>query len=153
MATYCEIHQHYKWCEHNGGVMGANGWRAPPPTTKGKTLVKIGAITQAHLIKLLLDGDRTCQELADETGLHYVTVLQYTRELHKVGAAHICRWEKDVRGRDILKIYKLGKGKDAKREKLTGAQRQERTRKRNQMAKLLGITRNDRARTTVASAA
>ena len=153
MPSYCEIHQHYKWCEHNGGVMGANGWRSPPPTTKNKTLVKMSAITQAHLIKLLFDGDRTCQELADETGLHYVTVLQYTRELYKVGAAHICRWEKDARDRDNLKIYKLGKGRDAKREKLTAAQRQERVRKRKQMAKLLGITRNDKAGTTVASAA
>jgi hypothetical protein len=31
MPTYCEIHQHAKWCEHNGGVMGATGWEAPAP--------------------------------------------------------------------------------------------------------------------------
>ena len=29
--TYCEIHQHTKWCEHNGGVMGATGWEATAP--------------------------------------------------------------------------------------------------------------------------
>ena len=29
--TYCEIHQHTKWCKHNGGVMGATGWEAPAP--------------------------------------------------------------------------------------------------------------------------
>ena len=89
---------------------------------------KVNAMSQAQLIKLLIDGDRTCTELAEESGLHYVTVLEYCRELHKAGAAHITRWDKDVRGRDILKIYKLGKGKDAKRQKLTSAQRQERVR-------------------------
>lgn len=111
-----------------------------PPSTKGRRLVKINAITQALLIKLLLDGDRTCAELAEETGLHYVTVLYYTRELHRAKAAHICRWDKDARGRDLVKIYKIGHAKDAKREKLTGAQRQQRARNRRNMAKLLGLT-------------
>jgi hypothetical protein len=27
--AYCAIHQHYKWCEHNGGTMGPTGWRNP----------------------------------------------------------------------------------------------------------------------------
>lgn len=29
MPAYCPIHEHYKWCEHNGGVMGVTGWEAP----------------------------------------------------------------------------------------------------------------------------
>lgn len=93
-----------------------------------RTCRKINAITQAQLIKLLLEGVYTCQQLADETGLHYVTVLQYTRELHRFGAAHISSWEKDNRGRDVLKVYKIGEGRDAKRQKLTAAQRQQRVR-------------------------
>ena len=92
------------------------------------TQCKVNAMSQAQLIKLLLDGDRTCAELAEESGLHYVTVLDYTRALHKAGAVHIARWDKDIRGRDVLKIYKLGAGKDAKRQRLTSAQRQERVR-------------------------
>lgn len=110
-----------------------------PP--KNKRIIKMSAVLQARLIKLLLEGDYTCQELAEETGLHYVTVLQYTRELYLAGAAYICRWEKDVRERDSLKVYKLGLDKrDAKRAKLTPAERQARVRKRKQMAKLLGLT-------------
>lgn len=94
----------------------------------------MGAILQAQLIKLMFDGTYNCTQLAEETGLHYVTVLQYTRELHRAGAAHISSWEKDIRGRDVIKVYKLGPGKDAKREKLTGAERQARHReKRNAM--------------------
>jgi len=99
-----------------------------PPSPKGKRLVKINAITQAKLIKLLLDGTYTCAELAQETGLHYVTVLQYTRELHREGAVHIRAWEKDIHGRDSMKIYKLGAGRDAKRSKMTTYERQTRYR-------------------------
>ena len=29
-SKWCPIHQHYKWCEHNGGVMGPTGWEKPP---------------------------------------------------------------------------------------------------------------------------
>lgn len=101
---------------------------ATPPNTKGMRLIKINAITQAKLIKYMLEGIYTCQQLADETGLHYVTVLQYARELHRAGAAHIASWEKDARGRDVLKIYKIGAGKDAKRQKMTSAQRQAKSR-------------------------
>ena len=90
--------------------------------------VKINAYTYAQLIKLLLEGTYNCTELAEETGLHYVTVLQYTRELYRAKAAHICAWEKDIRGRDVIKVYKLGPGKDAKRESMTKAERQQRSR-------------------------
>lgn len=101
--------------------------------------MKINAFTQARLIRLLLDGDRTCTELAEETGLHYVTVLQYTRELHRAGAAHICGWEKDARGRDNTKIYKIGRGKDRPRSKRTAAERAASYRKKQQMISILNI--------------
>lgn len=102
------------------------------------TVCKVNAMSQAHLIKMLLDGDRNCRELAEESGLHYVTVLEYCRELYKVGALYICRWDKDARDRDMIKIYKLGPGKDVKKTKLTGAQRQQRVRaSRNEQQKVL----------------
>lgn len=100
----------------------------PPPTTRGRTLVKVNALTQAKLIRMLLDGNRSCRELADESGLHYVTVLAYTKYLHREGAAHIAEYREDSQGRDAIKIYKIGVGKDAKRYKLTGAQRAARSR-------------------------
>jgi transposase len=95
-----------------------------PPSPKGKRMIKINAIMQAQLIKLLLEGTYTCAEIAKMTGLHYVTVCQYTRELHRAGAAHITAWEKDARGRDLSKIYKLGEGNDKRRQKKTQAERQ-----------------------------
>jgi len=95
-------------------------------------MMKINAYSQAQLIKHMLEGIYSCRELAEITGLHYVTVLQYTRELHAAGAAHIRTWEKDSRGRDVIKIYAIGEGRDAKRQKLTGAERQARSRAKRQ---------------------
>lgn len=101
-----------------------------PPLLKGRKLIKISKLTTALLVKEMWQGTYSCTELAEMTGLHYVTVLEFTRAMHRVGACHISSWEKDTRGRDVIKIYKLGPGKDAKREKLTGAERQERTREK-----------------------
>ena len=111
--------------------------RPTPPSQKGKRMIKINAITQAHLIKLLLEGTYTCQELANETGLHYVTVLQYTRELHRAGAAHISGWEKDPRGRDLAKIYKLGEGNDKRRHRKSDAEKQIAYRAKKKQIKLM----------------
>lgn len=83
----------------------------------------MGAISYAKMLALLMEGTRTCAEVAEEVGLHYLTVCQYTRELHREGVLHVATWEKDTRGRDAMKIYKLGEGKDAKRQKMTQAQR------------------------------
>lgn len=108
-----------------------------PPNQKGKRQIKINAITQAQLIKLLLEGTYTCAELAEMTGLHYVTVCQYTRELHRAGAAHISGWEKDRRGCDVAKIYKLGEGTDKRRQKKTQAERQIAYRAKKKQLKLI----------------
>lgn len=101
--------------------------------------MKINAYTQAQLIKLLLHDPYNATDLADATGLHYVTVLEYLRELRRAGAAHISAWEKDSRGRDMIKVYKLGPGRDAKREKLTGAERQGRSRAKRKAAQLAQV--------------
>ena len=113
-----------------------------------RRMVKINRFTQAHLIKLLLEGTYNCQELADETGLHYVTVLEYTRELHRAGAAYIHHWDKDNRGRDVIKVYKLGVGKDAKRHVRSAVERQRAYRaKKKQMAITQLITGANHERT------
>lgn len=99
-----------------------------PPTTKGRKIRKINAIAQAKLISLMIDGLLSPMALSAETGLHYVTVLQYTRELWLAGAAYIDHFEADTRGRDVIKIYKIGRGKDAKRHRYTPAEKSQRYR-------------------------
>jgi hypothetical protein len=29
-TMWCPLHQHHKWCEHNGGVLGDTGYEASP---------------------------------------------------------------------------------------------------------------------------
>lgn len=102
-------------------------------------MMKINAYSQAQMIKLMLDGPHNAQDLAEATGLHYVTVQEYLRELRRAGAAHISAWEKDSRGRDVIKVYSLGAGKDKKRERLTGAERQERSRAKRKAAQMAQV--------------
>jgi sugar-specific transcriptional regulator TrmB len=93
----------------------------------------MNAISYAHMIKMLLEGTRTCAELAEETGLHVATIYDYTRELHKKGAAYIITWEPDTLGRDSKPVFMLGKGKDAVRRKLSTAERTRNYRARNRI--------------------
>jgi hypothetical protein len=74
---------------------------------------KVNALTFAIMCKLLIDGTRTCQELAEDTGLHILTIYDWTRELHRQGVIHICMWEGE--GRSSMKVFKLGQDKDAPR--------------------------------------
>jgi len=99
-------------------------------------MIKVNAMSQAKMIRMLLDGEYSCQDLAQETGLHYVTVQAYMRALHKEGAAYIARFEKDSRGRDAIKVYTLGDGVDAKRQKMTSAQRQAKCRQNQKIREL-----------------
>lgn len=108
-------------------------------TTKrrGKTTIKVNAMAYAHMVELMLDGTHSCQELARATGLHYVTVLDYARAMHNAGACHITAWEKDRRGRDLIKVYKIGRGRDAKRQRLTTQERTARYREKIKQRKLM----------------
>lgn len=100
-----------------------------------KRLIKMNAISFAKLVAAMLDGTMTKRELAEHTGLHYLTVCQYTRELHLQGAAHIALWEKDALGRDSMPVFQIGVGRDKKRHKDSQTDRAKKYRaKKNAMA-------------------
>jgi predicted ArsR family transcriptional regulator len=80
---------------------------------KGRRYTKVGAMSYAILLKYLAEGTMNCQELADAVGLHVLTVYDYTKAMYKQGVIHICAWETDAIGRCSVRIYMLGKGKDA----------------------------------------
>ena len=101
--------------------------------------IKMGAVLYGRMVEMMLHGTFSCTEIAEETGLHYVTVLEYARELHRAGACHIAHWDKDSRGRDVIKIYKIGAGKDAKREKMTKAERAQRYRERKAAVRQINV--------------
>jgi predicted DNA-binding transcriptional regulator AlpA len=98
-----------------------------------KTKLRMNAVSYAHMIKMMMEGTRTCAELAEETGLSTATIYDYTRELHKKKAAYIATWEPDTLGRDAKPVYMLGKGKDAVRKKLSAAERTRNYRERHRI--------------------
>lgn len=88
-------------------------------------------------MKHLLEGEYNCRELAALTELHYVTVLEYTRALHAAKVIYICKWERDARGRDAIKVYKFGNQPDAPRRVLGRAEQQRRYRERKRMGAVI----------------
>lgn len=74
---------------------------------------KVNAMTFSILCRLMMDGTRTCKELADESGLHIMTVYDWTATLHKYGVIHICMWEGE--GRNSVRIFRFGPGTDSPR--------------------------------------
>lgn len=101
--------------------------------------IKINAVLQARLIKLLLEAPHSAKELALETGLHYLTCLDYLRALHKEKAAYIAAYAPDTQGRHSIKQFALGSKPDAKRIRLTQAQRQARVREKKRAIQTLMV--------------
>jgi len=88
--------------------------------------IKVNAMSFALLLKEMLPGEYTCEELAERTGLHYVTVLRYTREMHRAGSAYIRAWRMNERKQYVLKVYGIGDREDVDKPRIamTPAQRQ-----------------------------
>jgi DNA-binding transcriptional ArsR family regulator len=85
---------------------------APP---RGKYQVKLNAVMFAELIGELMEGPCTAQDLADHTGMHLLTVQRTLRPLYRRKLVHISGWEKDAQGRHVIRVFKMGADKDAKR--------------------------------------
>lgn len=87
--------------------------------------IKVNAMSFALLIRDILEGQYTCEELAQRTGLHYVTVLNYTRQLYKVKAIHVHAWRMNAKRQYTLRIYAIGDKPDAlkPRKAMTTAER------------------------------
>jgi hypothetical protein len=94
--------------------------------------VRLGALSMAKITRALLEGPCSIRELQVISGLSVNTLHTYMRALRKEGVIHICGWEKDATGRDSLRVYKLGAGKDAPRTRKSKAQIARECRKRKQ---------------------
>jgi DNA-binding IclR family transcriptional regulator len=93
-------------------------------------MIKINGMSFALLVKALRIGDKSLADLADASGLHYLTVAYYVRELRKAGEIHVSRLRSDSIGRLSVKLYTLGPGIDAKRDPLSARERKQRQRAR-----------------------
>jgi predicted transcriptional regulator len=73
--------------------------------------VRVSALTFAMMLECLMHKEGvTCKEIAKETGLHYTTVLIYTKMLWKRKIIHIAGWCEDSRGRKQKKLYAFSYG-------------------------------------------
>ena len=85
--------------------------------------MKVNQDTYAQVFKHLLENEADCNELANITGLHIITVRSLMKTLKKHKVVHIVAWNQDAVGREVIPIYKLGTGKDKKRVTLTPAEK------------------------------
>jgi hypothetical protein len=98
--------------------------------------VRLGALSMAKVTRALLEGPCSVSELQAASGLSIGTLHAYMRALRKEGVLHICGWEKDATGRDNLRVFKLGAGKDRPRAKKSKAQIARECRARKQEASI-----------------
>lgn len=98
------------------------------PPLASRTFRRINQLSNAKLIRLLLEGELSCEALAAESGIHYTTVLSYVAALRQEGAVFIDHYEPDSRGALRVKIFKLGMGTDALPPVFTDAERSKRYR-------------------------
>ena len=101
--------------------------------------VRLGPLSVAKIMRALLDGPCSMPELQHSSGLSSNTLHGYMRALRKEGVVHISGWEKDATGRDSLRVFKLGPGKDAPRRRKPKAQVARECRKRKQEAMMLKL--------------
>lgn len=112
----------------------------PRPDRRGKRQVKINCLSFSKLMRALMDGDMTLQELADETGLHYVSVLRYCRALRAEGVLYVADWRPDARGNLSLKVYKVGTRPDAPKPVKSKAEIARQYRARKAMREMIQLT-------------
>lgn len=98
-------------------------------------MLKVNADAYARLIGFLSeDRPRSYVDLADLTGLHYVTVRDYVNALRKHRQVRVAAWARDTRNQFRVPLFILGAGPDAARPRMTPAQRQQALRDRQRVA-------------------
>lgn len=76
------------------------------------------------LMKTLKETDLTYKEMVEISGFTIWSLIKYIKKLHAEEKVHVCGYYKDSIGRETIKIFRYGKGKDAVRNKLSGADKQ-----------------------------
>lgn len=102
---------------------------------------KMTPFCYAKMIRAMQEEDYTAKEIAEMTGLHPNTAGEYLRCLHREGAIHVCDWNKDRLGRDATPVFRMGPGKDRKRERRSAAQKAARYRARKKSIQINQIFR------------
>ena len=82
------------------------------------------------LIKALKESDLTYKEMSDISGFTIWWLIRWVKQAERDCRLHICGYHRDSLGRERIKVFRLGKGKAAVPQRLTGAERQRLYKKR-----------------------
>lgn len=91
---------------------GARGHRCK--TGQGK--LRVSYLSNAMLIRELIDGPCTARDLSQATGLAFRTVSNYLMAMHRKGCIRITAWERDQSGKQSIRAFGFGEGVDAEKE-------------------------------------
>lgn len=69
--------------------------------------MKVNAMAFSDLMHALVYGGGTAQQLSERTGIHYVTMLEYLRQLHKRRVIVISGWRKDINGHGLTRVWTI----------------------------------------------
>lgn len=81
----------------------------------GKGLIRLNAKLNAVLIRELMDGARTAEELRKITGMGARTTSDYLMAMYHLGCIRIAGWQRDTSGKQSIRIYEFGNKPDAKK--------------------------------------
>ena len=110
---------------------------------------KVNAMMAFILIKMLMDGSHTYEELTEATGLFHRTVRHWVGEGKRAGLIYIAEWEEDTRGYLRVPSFAWGPGKkdvvrkvknSTQRSKDSRARRAARESTNNIVGRLCGTT-------------
>lgn len=95
---------------------------------------RINALASAIMLRALLEGGCTYQDLSDVTGCSLVTIRPHVNQLYRHKLVRICDWAKDASGAFRVKVFEWAPDVRDKRRPLTsGAERCRRSRARKKM--------------------
>lgn len=77
---------------------------------------RFSAVLIAMLIRELMDGPCTTKELAAVTGIGERSVLMYVTALYRRKCIRIAAWERDVSGKQSIRVWAFGATTDAAKQ-------------------------------------
>ena len=106
--------------------------------SKGTLAEMRGARNYAKIIEILLTTGGTTEEIVEHTGFHESTVWRYIKALRELRCEddrnhrllRVIEWAPDSRGYRTCPVYKLDKGRDAPKVRMSSAKKSRNYRRR-----------------------
>ena len=104
-------------------MINADRKHVPPRCKTGAGRLRLNAAMNALFIRELLDGPCTAREIMQTTGTTYRVISNYLTALHRKGCIRIAAWERDVSGKQSIRVFAFGEAPDAAKEPRKQAKR------------------------------